>query len=124
MVAHGAGDTKAARVCQCLQPSRDIDPVAENVALIDDDVAEIDADPEADALLLGGVSLAVEHAALRLDGTAHGIDHAGKLGQHAVAGGLLTMRPLCSRTFGSISSRRCAWRRRKVPSSSAPIRRE
>jgi hypothetical protein len=56
--------------------------------LIDDDVAEIDADAKADALLLGGVSLAVEHAALRLDGAAHGIDHAGKLGQHAVAGAL------------------------------------
>jgi hypothetical protein len=37
---------------------------------------------------------------------------------------VLTMRPLCSRIFGSISSRRCDLRRPSVPSSSAPISRE
>jgi len=74
MVAHGAGDTKAARLGQSLQPRRHIDPVAENVALIDNDVAEIDADAKADALLLSGVSLAVEHAAR--DADASGLSEA------------------------------------------------
>src|SRR5258708_36097310 len=36
---------------------------------------------------------------------------------------VLTMRPLCSAIFGSISSRRCALSRASVPSSSAPISR-
>jgi hypothetical protein len=36
---------------------------------------------------------------------------------------VLTMRPRCSLILGSISSRRCALSRARVPSSSAPISR-
>jgi hypothetical protein len=48
----------------------------------------VDADAEFDPLMLrqGGVLLG--HAALDHEGTARGVDGAGKLDQHAVTGGL------------------------------------
>src|SRR6266851_4310326 len=53
-----------------------------------DDVAEIDADAEFNPPLRRHASVALSHAALDLDGAAHGVNHAGELDQHAVAGGL------------------------------------
>ena len=44
LVAHRAGDADAAGLGQRLQPRRDIDAVAEDVVVLGDDVAEIDAD--------------------------------------------------------------------------------
>ena len=41
-------DADAAGLGQRLQPGRDIDAVAEEIAALDDDVAEIDADAQAD----------------------------------------------------------------------------
>ena len=88
MVADGARDADAARRGQPLQPCRDVDAVAVNVAAVGDHVAEIDPDAKAQAPLLGEVQIAVGHRALNFAGAAHRVDHAGKLRQHAVAGGL------------------------------------
>ena len=63
------------------QPRRDVDAVAEDVVALDDDVADIDADAKLDAPVLGDVGVALGHAALHLDGAAHGIDHAGEFDQ-------------------------------------------
>src|SRR5271165_1136266 len=59
MVAHRAGDAEAARLGQSFEAGGDIDPVAEDVALVEDDVAEIDPDAKLDPLRLGepGVAL-------------------------------------------------------------------
>jgi hypothetical protein len=88
MVADSARDADAAGLCQCLQPRRDVDAVAVDVAAIDDHVAEIDRDPEGDAFVLGRIGVAVHHRPLDLDRAPHSIDDAGKLHQHAVAGSL------------------------------------
>ena len=48
LVAHRAGDADAARLGKHLEARRDIDAIAENVVLLDDHVAEIDADAELD----------------------------------------------------------------------------
>src|SRR5207253_7963218 len=88
VVADGARDADAAWLCECLQPSSDVDAVAVDVSAIDDHVAEIDPDPEGDPLVLGRLGIAVDHRPLNLDGAAHRIDDARKLHQHAVAGGL------------------------------------
>jgi hypothetical protein len=64
-----------------------LDPVAKDVAVLGDHVAEIDADPKPDAPFVLQLGLAVEHAALDLGGAAHGIDNARKFGQQPVAGG-------------------------------------
>jgi hypothetical protein len=46
------GDTDAARLCNYLQPHGDVDAIAENIVVIDDDVADMDADAEFDPLVL------------------------------------------------------------------------
>jgi hypothetical protein len=65
-----------------------VDAVAIDVVAIDDYVAEVDPDPENDALVLGVIAIAVDHCPLDFDGAAHGIDYALEFHQHAVAGGL------------------------------------
>ena len=52
---------------------------------LDDDIAEVDPDPEADALRLGDVPLPLGHALLDRDRASDGIDDGGKLAQRAVA---------------------------------------
>jgi hypothetical protein len=91
--------------------------------LVDDDVAEIDADAELDAALVGEPVIAQRHLALQFDRAVHRIDDAGKLDQQPVTGGL-DMRPRCSAIFGSDTSRRRSVKAACVPSSSAPISRE
>ena len=71
-----------------LQARREVDAVAEDVALLDDHVAEIDADAEADLPLAGDVGVAFGHAPLHLGRALDGVDDARELHQHAVAGGL------------------------------------
>ena len=88
MVANRARDADAARCCQPLQPSRDVDAVAINVAAIGDHVAEIDPDTKSEAPLLGEIQIAVGHRALDFAGAAYRVDDAGEFRQHAVAGGL------------------------------------
>ena len=57
-------------------------------------VAEIDPDAEPDPPLFGHVWLTVGHPALDLDRAAHGIHHARKLCQEAVAGVLHDPAPV------------------------------
>ncbi len=56
--------------------------------LVDDDVAEIDADAKLDAALHEDGVVAQCHLALQPDRAAHRVDDAGKLDQQPVAGGL------------------------------------
>ena len=44
----GMGDTNAARGGECLQPRCDIDAIAKKISAFDHDIADVDADPEAD----------------------------------------------------------------------------
>jgi hypothetical protein len=62
-----------------------VDAVAENIIRFDDHVAQVDPNPEADALVFGCVGIAVDHCALDLYGTANRIHHARKFRQHPVA---------------------------------------
>ena len=55
---------------------------------LDDDVAQVDADAEFDARLVGRAAVAVGHAGLDGDGAAHRLDGAGEIDQQAVAGAL------------------------------------
>src|SRR5207245_766734 len=45
-------DANAARLGQAFEPGRDVNAVARDVAVLDDDVADIDADAELDAPIL------------------------------------------------------------------------
>jgi len=48
-------------------------------------VADMDADAELYALVLGHLGIAGDHPTLNVDGAAHGVDDAGELGQQPVA---------------------------------------
>ena len=84
-VAHDAADADAARFGETFEAGGEIDPVAENVAVLDDDVALVDADAEVDALVGRDAFVAFRHRALHLDRTAHRADDAGEFDQQPVA---------------------------------------
>jgi hypothetical protein len=87
-IAHPARDEDRARLRDVLEPRRDVDAVAINVAVLDHHVAKIDADAEFDPLPLGDVGVALRHGVLHVDRAAHRFDRACELGEHAVARGL------------------------------------
>ncbi len=87
LVAHDPADADPARLGQGFQARGDVDAVAVDVVVVADDVADIDADAEFDALVGRHIGVALRHFALHLDRAAHRVDDAGELDQHAVAGG-------------------------------------
>jgi hypothetical protein len=88
LIAHNPADADPAGFGQGLEARGDVDAVAVDVALIDDDVTDIDADAKLDAPIGGRSRIARSHFALHLDRTAHRVYHAAEFDQHAVAGGL------------------------------------
>ena len=88
LLAHRGADADLAGLGQRLEPGGDIDAVTEDVAFVDDDVAEIDADAKADPLAFGDVGVTVLHPLLHAHGAAYGVDDRGELDQHAVTGRL------------------------------------
>jgi hypothetical protein len=93
LVRRGA-ETDPARLGQRFKPGGNVDAVAEDVAILDDDVTEIDAHAKFDAALCRCCGVAGDHLALQFDRTAHRVDDAGKFHQQAVAGGLDDATPM------------------------------
>src|SRR5262249_33823082 len=83
-----AGDTDAVRVGETFQACSHVDAIPIDVATVDDDITNIDADPELNALLRRRVGIACDHGVLNVDGTAQRIHHTCKLHKYAIAGGL------------------------------------
>jgi hypothetical protein len=94
VIPHGSRDADPAGLCQGFQPRRNIHTVAEDVLLLDDHVAKVDADAEPDPLLLGHLPLAVNHPALDFYCAANGIHDTGKFRQEAIAGVLYDPAPM------------------------------
>ena len=65
-----------------------LDAVAEDVAILDDDIALVDADPKFDAPIGRNRGATFGRRALHLGSAAQRIDDAGELDQQPVAGGL------------------------------------
>jgi hypothetical protein len=80
------GDANATGLRQPLQTRCHIHAVAENVTSIDYDVADIDANPELDALLNWHLCIALGHPALDIKRAAHCVHYAAKLSQQPIAG--------------------------------------
>src|SRR5207249_2462098 len=76
ILLHPRGNADVARLSQGFETYCDIDPVAEDVAVLDDDVADIDADAQVDAPILRQRRIATGHHRLHLSRAAHRIDHA------------------------------------------------
>ena len=73
------GKTDGARFGQAFQSRRNVHAIAENVAIIEHHVTEIDADAVLDASVLGNICVAVGQLSLHLDGAFDGINDAWKL---------------------------------------------
>ena len=84
LVVHLAGDADTAWLGHAFQPGGDVDPVAVDVLALDDHVADVDADPEPDALGRGQVQLAPGHARLDRHRAGHRLDDGSELAQGAV----------------------------------------
>ncbi len=61
-----------------------VDPIAVDVITINDDVADIDADPVGDLTIFGNAGISLHHSALNIDGEKHGIDDTAELHQCAI----------------------------------------
>src|SRR5438874_9127124 len=77
-----------ARFGHGFEPCGDVDAVAVDVVAVDDHIAEIDPDPEFDALGRRDARAPFAHRFLHLGRAAHRVDDAAELDQHAVAGSL------------------------------------
>ena len=88
LIAHGARDADAAGLGEHLETRRDVDAVAKNIVLLDDHVAQIDADAELDPSRRRHIGIAPRHPALDLGGARHRVYDAVELHQHAIAGRL------------------------------------
>ena len=85
VIDHRAGQTDAAGLGQPFQACRHVDAVAVEVRAFDHDVAQVDADAQARAPLLGQVAVAPGHGFLDRHRALDGVDHAGELDQRPVA---------------------------------------
>ena len=86
LVAHNPRDANPTRLCQRFQPCRDIHPVAKDIVLFNDHVAEVDTNAEPDALFVWHLGFALSHPALDVYRASYGIDHTRKFRQQSVAG--------------------------------------
>lgn len=80
-----ASDADTPDFGQLFDAGGDVHTVAIDVAVLEYDVAEIDADPELDASIARHIQIAPSHTFLDLDRGMHGICNAMELDQHAVA---------------------------------------
>ena len=85
LVTHDPADADPAWIGQRFEPRRDIDAVAVDVVLVDDDIADVDPDAKLNALLGRDCHVARHHLALQLDGAPHRIDDARKFDKQPVA---------------------------------------
>src|SRR5262249_49592308 len=78
-------EANPAGLSQRFEPGGNVYPVAEEVAILDDDVTDIDPHAKVDAPLCRRRGVAGIHLPLHLDRTAHRVDDAGELDKEAVA---------------------------------------
>jgi hypothetical protein len=82
------GDTDATRLRYSLEACRDVDAISKNIIVINDDVADVNADTEFDPAVRRHVGVVHGHTTLNLDGASRCIHCASEFDQHAVARGL------------------------------------
>src|SRR5262245_11820263 len=65
---------------------RDVHAIPEDVAVVGNDVTNIDAHANLDPLLLWHLGITLRHAPLDIDGATHRINYATELSQQPIAG--------------------------------------
>ena len=122
LIAHGTGDAYSAWFSNGLQPRGDVDTVACDVVAVDDDIAEVDADPELNPF-------AVDSSRLR-SAIARCTSIAQRKAESALPNStsipspdVLTICPPLSLIVRSIRLSRISRRRATVPASSRSMSR-
>ena len=100
------GDADAAGLRDDFETRGDIHAIAKDIVVIDDDVADVNADTEFDPLILRHGGVLPSHGALEVNRAAHCIDGAGKLHQHTVTSRLDNAASMAAISQHS-SSRNC-----------------
>ena len=81
------GDADPAGFGDAFQTRSDVDPVPEDVVVVENDIALMDANPELDAPIRRLVWIALGHRGLHFAGAAQRIDDAAEFNQQTIAGG-------------------------------------
>ena len=84
MIVGRAGDENPARVAQLLQAGGDVHAIAEKIAVLDDDVAQVDADPEHDATVRRNLRLMRGDLLLHRNGKGCSVHDRTELGNRAI----------------------------------------
>jgi hypothetical protein len=82
------GDADAPRLGDAFETRSNIHNVPEYVTVLDDNVADVDANAQFDASVLRYRRVALGHAVLNLNSTACGVHGTCELNQNAIAGPL------------------------------------
>src|ERR1700731_3467417 len=82
------GNADAAWLSDSLKACGNVDTIAENIVVVDDDIADMNTDAKFDPEFRRYADVLLGHLALDRHSTARCIDCAGELDQHAIAGGL------------------------------------
>ena len=88
VIVHAPGNTDLAALDQPLEPGSDVDAVAEDVVVLDHDVADIDANPEAHSPSFRLTFVGPSKRCLDLDRATNCVENAREFGEHTVAGGV------------------------------------
>src|SRR5262249_5157587 len=111
------GNADTAGLGNAFQPRGNINAVAEDILVLDHDIADVNAYSQFDALVGLHARIAFSHATLNVDGAPRSVDRTDKFDQHTVARTFYDPAPIL-RDCGSRNSRRWAFNRASVPSSS------
>src|SRR5262249_10136357 len=80
------GDANGTRLRNTFQSCRHVHAIAEDVAMVEHDIPDIDPNAELDPLLLGHVGVPLGHSLLNINRTAHRVHYAPELSQQSIAG--------------------------------------
>src|SRR5262249_40455941 len=89
-----ARNANSARFGYSLKACSDIHAIAVNIVIVDDDVAEVYANPKFDSLLDADPSIPLGHPTLHINGASNRVNHGRKFDQHAVSGCLDDPAPM------------------------------
>ena len=87
LIVHARRDADATGLGERFEPCRDVDPVAEQVIVLYDDIAEIDPDPKMHLAFVGQRVVARLERFLDFHCAAHGFHDTRKFGKDRVSGG-------------------------------------
>src|SRR6476469_6205435 len=88
LVSNGTANTDPAWFSQRLQTGSYIHAVTKDVALLDNDISQVNADAKYDAPIRRDRCIVLGHCALYRDRAAHRIDDAEKFDKQSIASGL------------------------------------